>query len=606
MSTLQMGNVVNVAGYKFVTLSNLPRRREQFHELCSRLKLKGTILLSTEGLNLFVAGSRESIDQLLAHVRSEPRFADFEVKESFSDVQPFVQMQVRIRPEIIAFGVNSINPRKHTSPRISANQLKQWLDEGKSVVLLDTRNDYETQLGTFAGATQLNLKHFRDFPEAVHSLPEELKQQPIVTFCTGGIRCEKAAPLLEQQGFREVYQLDGGILKYFEECGDAHYQGDCFVFDRRIALNAKLEESEDKICFQCKADLSEEDLQSEKYIPFRSCPHCFEDEEGKMDRLLLKRHEQIQLLITPLPGSVPYDNRRPVSIPERCDRWRLIDVLSELHPHVGRANWQSLCDVGHILQGDIPVSGDKVVRAGERYSRLFPGITEPDVNGDVRVLYEDEWIVAVDKPAPLPMHPCGQFNRNTLTFILNEIYAPQKLRPAHRLDANTSGVVLFCRTRAIASVVQPQFEDREVKKTYLARVHGHPVQKEYLHEARISTECSKAGCRWIDPEGMEAKTEIRVLERLSDGTSLVEARPITGRTNQIRLHLWDLGHAICGDPLYLRDRKFGEIQTLKVNDPPMCLRARRLELTHPITESSLILIAPLPEWAPSTEVENES
>ncbi len=235
-----MSSIVNIAAYHFATLTDLPEQRESFLALSKRLGLRGTIMLSEEGINLVVAGTREAIDELLVAVRSLPGLEDIEVKESFSDTQPFDKMLVKIKREIIAFGVEGIDPRTYTAPRITAQELKAWLDEGRSFVLLDTRNNFEVEAGTFDGAVPINVDNFRDFPKAVEALPEELRTQPIVTFCTGGIRCEKAAPYMERANFQEVYQLDGGILKYFEEIGGAHYHGSCFVFDQRTALDPTL------------------------------------------------------------------------------------------------------------------------------------------------------------------------------------------------------------------------------------------------------------------------------------------------------------------------------------------------------------------------------
>jgi len=238
-----MDLIVNIAAYKFITLDDLDRRRGELLVLGERLLLKGTILLGNEGINLFLAGSRCAMDEFLSNLHRQPELVDLEVKESFSDRQPFDRLFVKIKKEIIAFGVDGIDPRRETSPRISARQLKQWLDEGTPVVLLDVRNDFEYQVGSFEGAIPIGIDHFRDFPEVVEKLPDDFKDKPVVTFCTGGIRCEKAGPLLEQSGFTDVYQLDGGILKYFEECGGEHYRGECFVFDQRVALDAELHES---------------------------------------------------------------------------------------------------------------------------------------------------------------------------------------------------------------------------------------------------------------------------------------------------------------------------------------------------------------------------
>ncbi len=232
--------IVNIAAYRFCILGPLAELRAELKQRCSDLALKGTILLSPEGINLSLAGSRESIDSILAFVRTLPDCAEIEHKESFSDTQPFRKMMVKLKREIIAFGVPLIEPRKYTSRKMSPEQLKQWLDASKKFVLLDTRNDYEVEAGTFTNAVTLPLDDFRNFPRHLSAIDDELKNYPIVTFCTGGIRCEKAAPYLEQAGFTDVYQLEGGILKYFERCGNAHYTGGCYVFDGREALDAEL------------------------------------------------------------------------------------------------------------------------------------------------------------------------------------------------------------------------------------------------------------------------------------------------------------------------------------------------------------------------------
>lgn len=267
--------ILNVAAYKFAELQGLPELRAQLKNHCREAALKGSILLSPEGINLFIAGEAASVESLLALLRSIPGLEALEEKRSFSGEQPFNRMLVKIKQEIIAFGVEGINPARHTSPRIPAKELKRWLDEGREFTLLDTRNAYEVKLGTFAGATTLPIRHFRKFPEAVSRLPEELKNRPVVSFCTGGIRCEKAAPFLETAGFREVYQLEGGILKYFEECGGAHWVGECFVFDKRVGVDPALQETGSQLCFACQEPLTVEELKDPRYEYEVSCPHCF-------------------------------------------------------------------------------------------------------------------------------------------------------------------------------------------------------------------------------------------------------------------------------------------------------------------------------------------
>ncbi len=264
--------VTNISTYRFAELSGLKELREDLITNCKAWNLKGTILLSTEGINLFVAGAAESIDLLLEKLRAIPGLEGLEPKVSLSDTQPFNRMLVRLKKEIISFGVEAVRPANYTSPKLSAKELKRWLDEGRPVTLLDTRNDYEVQLGTFKNAIIPNINTFREFPAAVRKLPDELKDQPVVMFCTGGIRCEKAGPFMELEGFNNIYQLDGGILKYFEECGGDHYDGECFVFDQRVGVDPGLRESDYAVCFACQAPLDTTDQEDSRYVHGVSCP----------------------------------------------------------------------------------------------------------------------------------------------------------------------------------------------------------------------------------------------------------------------------------------------------------------------------------------------
>ena len=196
-----MKPILNIAAYKFLQLSDLRTLRARLQTLCKTADLKGTILLSPEGINLFVAGAAQGIEHLLSELRSRPGLEDLQPKVSETDHQPFRRMLVRLKKEIIAFGIDGIEPARRTSPKLSAGELKRWLDEGRPVTLLDTRNDYEVKLGTFRNALPIGIDHFREFPQAVARLPPDLKEQPIVMFCTGGIRCEKECMRLGETGW---------------------------------------------------------------------------------------------------------------------------------------------------------------------------------------------------------------------------------------------------------------------------------------------------------------------------------------------------------------------------------------------------------------------
>lgn len=587
--------IVNVAAYKFVTLTELPERRQQLTNLCRELELKGTILLTPEGINLFMAGSRESIDSLLASLRSWSELSDLEVKESFSDHQPFSRLLVKIKSEIIAFGQEGIAPAAYTSRKIAPAELKEWLDKGKDVVLLDVRNDYEIGVGTFENAVPVKVDSFRDFPDAIESLPEEMREKPIVMFCTGGIRCEKAGPFMEQAGFREIYQLGGGILKYFEDVGGAHYQGECFVFDKRVALAPNLLETETKQCYACQAPLSVEDQQSSLYDPPHACPHCHMSPEERQAKLMAKRHQALAEATNPLPGSIPYENARPLNVPGRFDGETLLRFVQQYHPHMGDEYWQNVVESGRIHQRHQPVSGDRIVRAGEQFAHLQPEAAEPEVNANIQILFEDDAIVVVQKPAPLPMHPSGRFNRNSLQWIMNQVYAPLKLRPAHRLDANTTGIAVLCKSRYVSQRLQPQFEQQTVDKTYLVRVQGAVPWEQMDCNQNLSRTPTECGGRLVEEGGLAAQTLFERVQVLEDGTTLLRAKPVTGRTNQIRVHLWQLGFPVVGDPLYLPNGELGDQQTQETGGV-MCLHAHQIKFNHPISGTRVTYVAPEPEW----------
>jgi UPF0176 protein len=241
-----MTQIFNIAAYKFVSLENLEQRRLVLLEQTQAQTLKGTILLTPEGINLFLAGTQENIDQFLVWLRQDPAFADLEVKYSVSSDLPFKKMLIKIKREIIRMNHPTIRPEAGRAPAVDAQTAARWItagrdDTGRPVVLLDTRNDFEVDAGTFVGAINWHLTKFTEFPQAVLDHKDELTGKTVISFCTGGIRCEKAAIFMGEVGIENVYQLDGGILKYFEETGGVGYQGNCFVFDERRTLDPTLQ-----------------------------------------------------------------------------------------------------------------------------------------------------------------------------------------------------------------------------------------------------------------------------------------------------------------------------------------------------------------------------
>tara|TARA_R110000868_G_scaffold392875_1_gene663691 strand:- start:7541 stop:8383 length:843 start_codon:yes stop_codon:yes gene_type:complete len=277
MSTTEIKtpSIVNLAAYKFVDLAEaqLIELQQQLLAEAERLQIKGTILLGGEGINLIIAGERDDIDHFTTYMKNLKPFADITFKESLSEERPFRRMRVRLKQEIVTMRVPGVSPDDGGRHYLDAKQLKQWLDEGRDFTFLDTRNDYEVEIGTFDKAIDLDIEEFNEFPEKVKQLEAD-REKPMVMFCTGGIRCEKASVAAEQAGFKEVYQLHDGILKYFEECGGEHYRGDCFVFDRRAAITPELKETGITQCPRCDTFIQPEDQDHPKYVAWNRCQYC--------------------------------------------------------------------------------------------------------------------------------------------------------------------------------------------------------------------------------------------------------------------------------------------------------------------------------------------
>ncbi|TWU40351.1 Ribosomal large subunit pseudouridine synthase A [Novipirellula aureliae] len=316
----------------------------------------------------------------------------------------------------------------------------------------------------------------------------------------------------------------------------------------------------------------------------------------------------------PLPGSIPYESRRSIRVKAKFAGLTFIDFLCRYHPPIARQTWLDWIDAGDIRIDSFPVRATRVVREGDCFVHVMHDVTEPEVNGNVSVIHQDKSMLVIDKPAPLPMHASGRFSRNTLLYLLQQHYSQERLRIAHRLDANTTGVVVVCRSGEAAAFVQPQFERREVEKLYLVRATGSIAWNHYRCDLAISSSPAVGGRRRgaggrtaIDASadagslpgqvlGLPARTDFEVVKRLPDNTTLLLARPLTGRTNQIRVHLWSLGFPVFGDPLYLTENKLGEQQTLTPDAQPLCLHAHRLTFCDPTSKTRKTFESEPPPW----------
>ena len=291
-----MSQIVVAALYKFVTLEDYIAMREPLLDCCVTAGVKGTLLLAEEGINGTIAGTREGIDAVMTYLRNDARLADLEHKESFDDHMPFYRMKVKLKKEIVTMGVDGIDPNQTVGTYVKPEDWNALIDDPE-VLLIDTRNDYEYGIGSFRGAVDPHTTTFREFPGWVRENLDPAKQKKVAMFCTGGIRCEKASAFMLKEGFEEVYHLQGGVLKYLEEVPEAEsaWEGECFVFDNRVAVNQQLEKGQYDQCYGCRHPITEDDKRSPHYVKGVCCPRCFDSlSEDQMARFS-ERQKQIEL-----------------------------------------------------------------------------------------------------------------------------------------------------------------------------------------------------------------------------------------------------------------------------------------------------------------------
>ncbi len=270
-------SVKNIAGYKFEHIKNAVDLISVYQKKCEELGLKGTMLISKNGINFSLAGTQQATEAIITFLEEDNRFLNIPLKVTYSETQPFRRMKVRLKKEIISLGRDDIDPRELTGEYVTPQELLSMYENNEDVVVLDTRNEYETRVGLFENAVDLQLDTFRDFPKSIEQLPEEFKEKQIVMYCTGGIRCEKASAVMLKAGFTDVKQLKGGVLDYFKETGGKYWNGDCFVFDERVALDTDLNETEYIYCYICREPLSAEEKASPDFKINEYCPYCVEN-----------------------------------------------------------------------------------------------------------------------------------------------------------------------------------------------------------------------------------------------------------------------------------------------------------------------------------------
>ncbi len=285
-----------VALYRFVRLDNYESMREPLLNFCLDRHIRGTLLLAHEGINGTVAGSDSAIDELLNYLRADDRLADLDCKFSSHEERPFLRMKVKLKREIVTMGQEDIDPNVCVGRYASPQEWNALIDD-PDVLVIDTRNEYEVEIGTFAGAVNPHTNSFREFPDWVEQNLDPKKHKKVAMFCTGGIRCEKSTSLLVSRGFEDVWHLKGGILNYLEQTPeeDTRWEGECFVFDSRVAVNHQLEKGSYDQCFACRFPIDDDQKQSPHYLPGVSCPRCVKAHTEQQKGRFAERQRQICL-----------------------------------------------------------------------------------------------------------------------------------------------------------------------------------------------------------------------------------------------------------------------------------------------------------------------
>lgn len=290
---------VVAALYRFTRLENFAELREPLLDLMMTNNVRGTLLLAHEGINGTISGSRADVDTVLTWLRADPRLAELDHKESLVDQHPFLRTKVKLKKEIVTMGIEGVDPNRAVGTYLSGEEWNRVISDPETL-LIDTRNDYEYEVGTFTGAINPHTKTFREFPDYIREHLDPEKHKRVAMFCTGGIRCEKSTAFLKEQGFDEVYHLKGGVLKYLEETpkDNSLWQGECFVFDERVTVDHDLQPGSFDQCHACRRPISAEDKQSAHYQRGVSCPKCVGEYSVDQRSRFAERQRQIDLART--------------------------------------------------------------------------------------------------------------------------------------------------------------------------------------------------------------------------------------------------------------------------------------------------------------------
>jgi UPF0176 protein len=554
--------MIHSAFYKFVALEN-PAAVVVWLTNISQ-ELTGSILVSSEGINGTVAGAPQALEAFEQALHQNAQFSHMPFKHSACTTAPFARMKVQIKPEIVQMGVAQVDAVNHQARQLSPTQWRELLEQD-DVVVIDNRNSFEFRLGRFKGAIDPGVSHFRDFPAFIEAnLPTwQAQNKRIAMYCTGGIRCEKTSAWLGQRNI-PVLELEGGILNYFQALPDAskEFEGECFVFDNRIALNTQLQETGTTV---------EQVYAAQTDGAWR-----------------IARAKRLFDAAVPAPQVIAAKLVSPSKVVTPAGQWpNLLAFLCEYFAHISPEQWQARMREGRVLDAKgraLPLSSPFIAHQTLQYFR--EPTAERPIPFEAQVLFENECILVADKPHFLPVIPSGEYLQETLLMRLRNTYANQELSPAHRIDRDTAGLVLFTKQRKVRGTYQNLFAQRAVHKVYEAVAGINPALKFPLTRESFLTRSEhfmQAQETFDTPAN--ATTHIRQLE-IKGQYARYELAPISGQRHQLRVHMCALGIPILNDQIYptlTPEVANSDSAWAERYAAPLQLLARELRFTDPLS-----------------------
>jgi predicted sulfurtransferase/16S rRNA U516 pseudouridylate synthase RsuA-like enzyme len=555
--------LVHSAFYQFTHISNPENLVQWLHTIGDGIQ--GSILVASEGINATVAGSPSNIERFEGLIRQQSMFENMQFKNSACTTAPYGLLRIHIKPEIVQMGVERVDSVNHRPNAVSPQQWAKLIEQD-NIVLLDNRNRFEFDLGHFKGAINPNVSHFKDFPNYVeHNLPAwKAAGKTIAMYCTGGIRCDKTSAWLSGQGVDSIV-LDGGILNFFaQEVDSPLFDGECFVFDNRLALNKRLEQTQTtpEQVFANEPDAAWRIARAKKLLAAAATPELKSVEKTYRSKVVTT------------PGT----------------HLNMLDFFVDRFNHVKKQDWQHRFSLGEITdQNGKVIQADSPFHANVTLSYNRAIANERLIPFQSSIIFEDELIVVADKPHFLSVAPSGDQVAETLLMRLRQQLNCPSLSPAHRIDRDTAGLVLFTKQKAHRGLYQNLFRDRFIHKVYSAVAAYKP---ELTFPMQIHNRLERSAEHFMQAASTPGIPNAQTLVELHEHNlqwALYRLTPSTGQRHQLRVHMHELGLPIVNDEIYpkLQPEVIDDDQAWAERyQRPLQLLAKELRFTDPFTQES--------------------